>query len=501
MDKIAAFLVALILGLAPQVSAKGSPNVIFFAVDDLCDWVGAMGHAQARTPNMDALARGGVSFNNAHCPGVFCAPSRSAIFTGQFASTTGCYRTEIYYHNHPELRPLQVSFAKAGYATYGAGKLFHHSAGYIDHRGWTKFFLRNEAAKREGWPLDSWGKDTPLPDPFPNSIYNRGRQITGGMFLEWAAIPNEREKAMADTKRVNWACDVLKQKHDKPFFLAVGLYAPHFPNYVPKKYFDLYDAEKIKAPVYKEDDLDDLPPLVKRRKINRKRQHHDRLVELGAIEQAIHGYLASVSYADAMLGRVLKSLNEGPYADNTIVVLWSDHGFHHGEKGDWGKHTLWERTSNVPFIWSGPGVASGKTVNATVSLIDMYPTFVEMCGLPPVEGLEGTSLAGMLRTPSKATDRNVFLPYLDPGGYAIINQKWRYIHYSDDTEELYDVRNDPHEWHNLAGDVKLASVKQKLKASAPKSFAPAGISRNRLRLVTKGETYHWELKKRRPLKK
>jgi len=502
MDRLLAFLALLIFGFAHQSSAqKTPPNVIFFAVDDLCDWVGAMGHTQAKTPNMDALAKRGVSFNNAHCPGVFCAPSRSAIFTGQFASTTGCYRTEVYYHNHPELRPLQVSFAKAGYATYGAGKLFHHSAGYIDHRGWTKFFLRNEAAKREGWPLDSWGKDTPLPDPFPNSIYNRGRQITGGMFLEWAAIPNEREKAMADTKRVNWACDVLKQKHDKPFFLAVGLYAPHFPNYVPKKYFDLYDTEKIKAPVYKEDDLDDLPPLVKRRKINRKRQHHDRLVELGAIEQAIHGYLASVSYADAMLGRVMKALRQSPYADNTVVVLWSDHGFHHGEKGDWGKHTLWERTSNVPFIWSGPGVASGKTIDATVSLIDMYPTFVEMCNLPAVEGLEGASLNGMLRTPSKATDRNVFLPYLDPGGYAIINQKWRYIHYSDGTEELYDVEGDPHEWHNLAGDVKLAAVKQKLKASAPKSFAPVGISRNRLKLINEGETYRWELKKQPPRKK
>ena len=183
MAKIAAFLVALILGLVSPLLAKESPNVIFFAVDDLCDWVGAMGHAQAKTPNMDALAKRGVSFNNAHCPGVFCAPSRSAIFTGRFASTTGCYRTEIYFHNHPKLRPLQVSFAKAGYATYGAGKLFHHSAGYIDHRGWTEFFLRNEAAKRVGWPLDSWGKDTPLPNPFPNSIYNRGRQITGGMFL------------------------------------------------------------------------------------------------------------------------------------------------------------------------------------------------------------------------------------------------------------------------------------------------------------------------------
>jgi len=225
------------------------------------------------------------------------------------------------------------------------------------------------------------------------------------------------------------------------------------------------------------------------------------LVRLGAIEQAIHGYLASVSYADAMLGCVMKALRQSSYADNTVVVLWSDHGFHHGEKGDWGKHTLWERTSNVPFIWSGPGVASGKTIDATVSLIDMYPTFVEMCGLPSVEGLEGKSLAGMLRTPAKATDRNVFLPYLDPGGYAIINQKWRYIHYSDGTEELYDVGNDPHEWHNLAGDVKWAEMKQKLKASAPKSFAPVGISRNRLRLITEGETYRWEPKKQPPRKK
>ena len=186
------------------------------------------------------------------------------------------------------------------------------------------------------------------------------------------------------------------------------------------------------------------------------------VVELGAVEQAIHGYLAAISYADAMLGRVLKALKQSSHANNTVVVLWSDHGFQHGQKGDWGKHTLWERTSNVPFIWSGRGVAKGKTINATVSLIDMYPTFVEMCGLPSVEGLEGKSLAGMLRTPAKATDRDVYLPYLDPGGYAIINQKWRYIHYSDGTEELYDVQNDPHEWNNLAGHMKWEKVKQKL---------------------------------------
>ncbi len=470
--------------------------MILFAVDDLCDWVGAMGYKQAITPNMDALASRGVVFTNAHSAGTFCAPSRSAIFTGRFASSTGCYTTQVYFHERPDLRPLQASFREGGYATFGAGKLFHHPAGYLDRRGWDEFYLRNAAAKREGWPLDSWGADAPFPKPFPNSVYNRGREVTGGLFLEWGPIPNEREPEMADSRRVHWACEILARDHQKPFFLAVGLYAPHFPNYAPQKYFDLYDAAKIEAPAYKDDDLDDLPPKVRRNKTNRKRRHHARLVALGAVEKAIHGYLACVSYADAMLGRVLAALRDSRYADNTIVVLWSDHGYHHGEKGDWGKHTLWERTSNVPFIWSGPGISSGATVESTVSLIDMYPTFVERCGLPPVSGLEGVSLATALRDPTKTVDRDVFLPYLDPGGYAIINQRWRYIRYSDETEELYDVQRDPHEWTNLAADDAFAAVKKKLRASAPKSFAPPGTPKNRLRLVTDGEAFHWELKRR-----
>jgi arylsulfatase A-like enzyme len=489
--------ILILFALGIPAHAAGKPNVIFFAVDDMCDWVGPMGYSQAITPNIDSLAKRGVTFTNAHCPGTFCAPSRSAIFTGQFASTTGCYKNEVYFYDQPKLRPLQVSFAKGGYSTYGAGKLFHHPAGYIDQRGWSEFFVRNEKLKQSGWPLDSWGEDAPFPQPFPNSIYNKGRKVTGGLFLEWGAVPNEREEEMTDTIRANWACDLLKRKHDKPFFLAVGLYAPHFPNYAPKKYFDLYDANKIKTPPYKDDDLLDLPPKVMRNKTNRKKKHHDRLVELDAVEDAIHGYLACVSYADAMLGRVLKALSESPHADNTIVVLWSDHGYHHGEKGDWGKHTLWERTSNVPFIWAGPGVATGEKTDATVSLIDMYPTLVETCGLPTVRGLEGTSLVSALTEPSEAADRNVYLPYLDPGGYAIMNRQWRYIHYSDDTEELYNVRKDPHEWDNLAGQAKYAAVKEKMKASAPKKFAPVGTNKNRLKLVIDGETYRWEEKKKR----
>lgn len=471
--------------------AAPRPNVILFVVDDLCDWVGPLGYRQAVTPNMDKLARAGLTFSNAHTAGVFCAPSRTAIFTGRHASTTGCYTTEVYFHEHPELVPLQATFQKGGYQTFGAGKLFHHPAGYIDLRGWDEFFVRSEDQKRVGWPLDSWGDGTPIPEPYPNSAYNKGREPTNKFFLEWGAVPNDRAEEMADSIRVNWACDVLRRSHEKPFFLAVGLYAPHFPNYAPQKYFDLYDPDKIVPPAYKADDLDDLPPKIRQAKINRSKIHQ-RLVELDAVEDAIHGYLACVSYADAMLGRVLKALEESPYKDNTVVVLWSDHGYHHGEKGHWGKHTLWERTSNVPFIWAGPRVAAGTTVDTTVSLIDMYPTFVEMCGLPEVSGLEGASLVPVLNSPQSATDRNVYLPFMDPGGYAIINQNWRYIHYSDDTEELYQVRKDPHEWYNLAEDKDFDTIKGKLRAAAPDTFASPGAPRKRRKLVFEKNTFRWE---------
>ena len=173
-----------------------------------------------------------------------------------------------------------------------------------------------------------------------------------------------------------------QRKHDKPFFLACGFYAPHYPNYCPQKYFDLYDRDAIETPAFKEDDLADLPDKIRKQRENRKKQHYDKLVAMGAWKDALHGYLACTSYADAMVGRILNALESSPYADNTIVVLWSDHGYHLGEKGQWGKHTLWERTSNVPFIWAGPGVAKGARTDVTVSLIDIYPTLVEQCNLP-----------------------------------------------------------------------------------------------------------------------
>jgi arylsulfatase A-like enzyme len=476
-----------------QVRAESKPNVLFLAVDDMNDWIGCLETTPcAITPNLDRLASRGVNFTNAHTAGVFCAPSRAAIFSGQYASTTGCYRTATYFVDHPELVPLQVSFAKAGYETFGAGKLFHHPAGAIDIRGWSEFFLRKQSQRESGWPLDSWSEETPFPDPFPNSIYNRGQEITGGLFLEWGAIPDAREEEMADTIRINWAVEKLKAQHEKPFFLAVGIYAPHFPNYCPQKYFDLYDPDEIELPPYKADDLDDLPEKIRKIKTARSRIHQ-KLERLEAVDDAIHGYLACISYADAMMGRVLDALQASPYANNTIVVLWSDHGYHHGEKGDWGKHTLWERTSNVPFLWAGPGIANGKKSDVTVSLIDMYPTLVELCGLPePQQNLEGESLAETLADPEAAEDRNVFLPHMNPGEYAIINRDWRYIRYGDDGEELYDLQADPHEWTNLAARPEHEALKARMRQIAPVTFAQPGTRLNvRKDLVIEGEAFRW----------
>jgi arylsulfatase A-like enzyme len=487
-------LFVLVCGAAAPAGER--PNVVMFVVDDMCDWIGPMGHKQAITPNMDRLAARGVTFQNAHTAGIFCAPSRSAIFTGRHASTTGCYTTQVYFQSRPKITPLQQVLQRAGYATYGAGKLFHHPAGFVDLRGWTEFFVRDRGQKTRGWALESWSVDDPiLPKPYPNSIFNHDREPANKFFLEWGRVLDENEGKMADTIRTEWACDLVRRKHDKPFFVAVGLYTPHFPNYAPKKYFDLYDPARIELPPTKADDLDDLPPAVRRAKIARS-AIHKRLEKLGAVKDAIHGYLACISYADAMLGRVLDAIEAGPNADNTIIVLWSDHGYHHGEKLDWGKHTLWERTSNVPFLWAGPGITRGASVDATVSLIDVFPTLTELCDVTDGAARDGVSLASVLRNPASAKDRSVLLPGMRPREYAIINRDWRYIRYADGGEELYDVRKDPNEWKNLAGRAEHKSVKDRLRAAAPKTFAEPGATSRDLRLLIEGETFEWRARRR-----
>jgi arylsulfatase A-like enzyme len=489
--------------LSDTIKEKGSgsenqPNVIFFAVDDLNDWITPLGYNQARTPNLDRLADMGVSFSYAHAPGVFSAPSRTAIMTGLNASTTGCYGEDPFQFDHPDLVTMQMAFKQGGYSTYGAGKIYHHRGGFVDLRGWDEYFSRSQEMKDMGWEMNGYHmNDVPLPTPYPYSPYytQTGRAGGSALHLEWGPIPDEQEDDMVDAMRTNWACDILKKKHDEPFFLALGLYSPHYPNYAPQKYFDMYNRDSIQLPAYKADDLDDLPENIRKSMANRSKQHNE-LEELGALNDAVVGYLASISFADAMLGRVLDALEASPYKDNTIIVFWSDQGFHHGEKMHWGKHTLWERTSHVPFIWAGKGIPKNKKIHTSVSLLDMYPTFIELCSLPEVKNLEGVSLVPALKKPARSEDRNLFLPSNERGSYAVINTNWRYISYLDGGEELYSVKEDPNEWCNLAGEEKYRSIIQDLKKSAPKEFAPGVTPKNELKLVVEGDSFHWEKKKK-----
>ncbi len=484
--------------LVADTDANSRPNVIMFVMDDLNDMVGPLGDKQAITPNLDRLAQSGVLFNNAHAPGIFCAPSRSAIWTGLHATTTGCYDTEIFYYDYPDLVSLQMAFEAGGYDAYGAGKLYHHRSGYVDLRGWKEYFTRGQNVIDMAYEMNSYHQDdVPLPEPFPYSPYYTETGREPNRHLEWGPIANEQEEDMAATKRANWICDLLGQKQDNPFFMAVGLYIPHYPNYAPQKYFDLYDKNTLELPPYNEDDLSDLPPAIRKQMTSRKRQH-DELISLGALKDMLQAWYASITFADALLGRVLDALEASSYKDNTIVIFWSDQGFHRGEKGHHGKHTLWQRTTRVPFIWAGPGIAKNETVDATVSLIDIYPTLSELCNLPVRvdRRFDGESLVPVLIDPSMAEDRTVMVPDDEPGAYAMINSSWRYIHYRDGTEELYNVQDDPHEWNNLAAKSEYEPIKQRMQTSAPRVFAPFATSKNSLNLIVDGNSFHWEPKKK-----
>ncbi|MEX0983331.1 MAG: sulfatase [Bacteroidales bacterium] len=478
-----------------KTDSEERPNIVFFSFDDLNDWINPLGYQQAITPNLNRLAESGIMFTNAHAPGVYCAPSRTAIFSGLQASTTGCYTDEVYFHDYPDLVSLQMAFQQGGYSTWGAGKLFHHRAGMVDLRGWNEFFARSREIKEMGYEMGSRGSDVLLPDPYPYSSYHRktGKELTGGHFLEWGPVPDSLEDRMIPDMRTKWACDVLKQSHDKPFFLALGLYVPHYPNYTPQKYFDMYDLNQIQVPYLKKDDLDDLPDGIRNRMINRRRMHLEVLEGIDAYRDAVRGYLAAISYGDAMLGRLLDAIEAGGHVDNTIVIVWSDHGYHLGEKGQWGKHTLWKQTTRVPLIFAGKGVAKNKEVNATVGLIDLYPTLIDLCELPEQHQMDGISLAPVLKNPVSAIDRDLLIPNLEPESYAVVNENWRYILYSDKTEELYNVKDDPDEWYNLAGDANYRSVIEDLRKAAP-DFHPGATPKKDLELVIEGETFHWKLK-------
>jgi arylsulfatase A-like enzyme len=295
---------------------------------------------------------------------------------------------------------------------------------------------------------------------------------------DWAALAVSDEQYGGDWAVTQWVGEQLQCEHGKPFFLACGIYRPHEPWFVPEKYFQDFPLEGIQRPPgYKADDLDDVPAEGRRIARNRYFAH---IQAQGQWRKAIQAYLASIHYADAMLGRVLNALDRSPHRDTTIVVLWSDHGWHLGEKEHWQKFTGWRACARVPLMIrvpkGAPGLPAGTRANSVcdrpVSLADLFGTLTDLCGLPAKAGLESRSLVPLLDDPTAAWP-HMALTHLDrPQNYAVSSERWRYLHYFDGGEELYDLANDPHEWRNLAGQPEHAAQLAAMRALAPKSIAP-----------------------------
>lgn len=425
-----------------EAAVRKRPNVLMIVVDDLNDWVGCLGgHPDVRTPNIDRLAALGTLFTRAYCASPVCNPSRTSLFTGIRPSTSGVYGNKHPWRAAlPDAVTLPRQFMNSGYKAIGTGKIFH----YEDRNSWDRYERRKPGAHGD----------------LTVKIPKHG--------VSWEELDN-RDGDMSDAKTVKVAHGVLQYPNRKePFFLAVGLTRPHLPWSVPKRHFARYPLESIRLPETREDDLDDVPPIP--RGWARSADHRS-ITSDGGWHAAVRAYLASISFMDAMVGRLLASLATSPAAGKTIVVLCSDHGFHLGEKLHWHKSALWEDTTRVPLIVVAPGTTSpGTRCERTVGNIDLYPTLTELCGIPAPAGLEGTSLLPLLTDPTHAWSRPALTTHLK-GNHSVRSERWRYTRYVDGSEELYDEQNDPNEWHNLAAHPEHAAVKRELATWFPKTDA------------------------------
>ena len=458
---------ALCLFLVGTAHSAPPPNVLFIAVDDLNDWIGCLGgHPQTKTPNFDRLAASGVLFKNAYCPAPSCNPSRTAILSGVPPHRSGLYQNmQKMREVMPQAELMPRWFSRHGYWSAGSGKLLHY---IIDPQSWDDYFPDK-------------AKDNPFPRTFdpPKRPVNLPRAGAWQYSeTDWAALDVTDEQFGGDWLVTKWIGEQLARAHDKPFFLACGIYRPHEPWFVPKQYFEPFPLDTIQLPPgVKEGDLDDVPPVGQKIARNRYFPH---IQQHGQWKQGIQAYLASIHFADAMLGRVLDALEKSPHRDNTIVVLWSDHGWHLGEKEHWQKFTGWRVCARVPLMVrvpkGAPGLAEGTSAGSVctrpVSLVDLFSTLTELCGVPAKPDAESSSLVPLLRDPA-APWPHAALTHLDmPENYALSTERWRYIHYRDGGEELYDIETDPHEWTNLAARPEHAEKLAELRAFAPKDKAP-----------------------------
>jgi len=438
------------LGTAAICPAKTNrPNVLFIAVDDLNDWIGCLGgHPDTKTPNFDRLAARGINFTHAYCSAPACNPSRASLMTGVLPSQSGVYHnSQPWRPAMPNVVTLQEYFQKHGYHTIGRGKIYHGA--FPDDRGWDEYIKK--------------GKDPGI------SLTEEERKQKNKVGKIWSKPIDGTEEEMDDYKVASWTMEQLKKKHDRPFFLACGFYKPHLPWNAPKKYHDMFQPDKITLPAVNENDLDDIPEAG--RKMARPDGDHKRITENNYWRQAVCNYLACIAFTDAQLGRVLDALDASPYRDNTIIVLWSDHGWHLGEKLHWRKFALWEEATHNVMMWVVPGVTrKGSRCDQPVSLQDIYPTLIELCGLTPKK-VAGQSLVPLMKQPDLEWERPALTTY-GRNNHSLRTKRWRYIRYADGTEELYDHSRDEMEWVNLAGRPEYKSVIADLAKWLPKVNAP-----------------------------
>lgn len=438
--------------------AQEKMNVLFIAVDDLNDWTGLLeGHPQAYTPNLDRLAKRGVYFTNAHCAAPVCTTSRQALLSGLAPTTSGWMNSipksaEKYDEVLAGRKPLPTHFRDNGYTTLAAGKIYHKGVQDFKYPLWDETLSSNYGFDK-GKP---WFRNTHF-NPFPpdgGAIYQANGGRVKGDTLCWAALEKDQipKKGMPDEQIADWAIKQLDEKHEKPFFMAVGFLRPHNPYTAPKKYFERYPMSSIAVPKVPEDELNDIPLYGKAMIYGTlPKGDHREVLDIGPNywKELVRAYLACTTFVDDQIGRVLDALDESKYAENTIIVLWSDHGQHLGEKRHWRKQALWEESTRVPLFFSVPGVSKNNELrDQPVSLLDIFPTLSELCGLPEQE-LDGVSLVPMLK--SGAAQRGApVVTTRKYGNHTVRTQNWRYIRYRDGSEELYDHRKDPGEHINLA---------------------------------------------------
>ena len=477
-----------------ESSSIDRPNVLFIAVDDLNDWESSLGgNPLAQTPNMDRLFKQGVLFTNAHCSQAVCNASRNSVLSGLHPSSSGWYgSTKIMQASYDDVmgdhKMLPQYFRDNGYHTLTAGKIFHQGASDFPTRTidfWdemaprysVKGKLRERGDGYKGTMFYPFPKNGSQISRHYGKEYDDGNSLCGGP-LDREDMPNGK---MFDEQIAEWAVEKLSGDYDKPFFMAVGFVRPHLPFTAPREFFELYDPKKIKRPNLPVDEMSDVPMMGKSIAYGRiKGGDHHAVTNLSDEywEELIHSYLACVSFVDAQIGKVVDALEKSRFKKDTIIVLWSDHGQHLGEKHHWRKQSLWEESTRVPLFIKVPGTKSaGQQCDQTVSLLDLYPTLVDLCQLPQASKLEGQSLFPLLENPAEASRRSPVLSSWYFGNFAVRSDRWRYIQYRDGSEELYDHRSDPNEYQNVADDDRYRDVIAEHKKWIPQDPSlPAGTT-------------------------